>query len=769
MTESIRILRTVAPQNTDGSDSTAPAPEDAGIAPWPVIDKYPIIIGSGTTLQYISSAFRDAQSGYRQTYVDLLDELLEREPHGFAVLSQRILATAGGRLEITAAEVAKPKLKPGQKTPDAAADAASQKLQTRAEEIADFVRGAFDQIPSLSEAFAGLLWSLYYGVAACEISWGFNADGQWIPERLHFVHSRRLSYPDPGTWDLHIWDQGAVRFQTGFSGAAPRTVMAPTSGVNRTYGVTVSDYPGKFITHTPQLRGDYPTRDGLGRELAYWFALKGIAARSAAQYAERFSKPFVVGTFNTSMGDKNVELPRVASQEDINKLNAVVQAIGLGNTSGATIPDSTKLDIHEVTGGIDQGAFIQLVNAEISKAVVGQTLTTEMGSAGSRAAAQVHKDGAKEFARYDAGCLAATLKRDLSDWIVRLNFPDEMALAPRVTIQTDDKPDPLQAVAVAKAAVSIGMPLDGRALAERLGLQLVDPDDPNAIALAMPAVGAGNQAVPKSDGSLADEDQDEHPGNTADSTDPDDDEDAAEHTVTQRLMRDMPDDDDETRPLKPRHKEAVALEKRNHRRLAAGITAALLLLATSPAKATPAAFVKRQLVGTIAPLRIAASVLGQKHVAATQPAQMVRVPDADLPHGGDPYRTAGVRYEAEVFGSAQGDRYMSKALGGLASDATKAFKEAKRLDPDAKPETHAKAATRAVADRTETISRTETYRAYNDGSVEAARRAGLTLRWDATLDRRTCPECESLDGSTNWDAPPPEHPDCRCVLTPVTH
>src|SRR5690348_3277670 len=69
----------------------SPPPEEAKLAPYPLIDRYPVVLGSNLSLASISQAFRSAQTGWRQPYVDLLDELLEREPHGFAVLSQRIL------------------------------------------------------------------------------------------------------------------------------------------------------------------------------------------------------------------------------------------------------------------------------------------------------------------------------------------------------------------------------------------------------------------------------------------------------------------------------------------------------------------------------------------------------------------------------------------------------------------------------------------------------------------------------------------------------
>jgi SPP1 gp7 family putative phage head morphogenesis protein len=52
----------------------------------------------------------------------------------------------------------------------------------------------------------------------------------------------------------------------------------------------------------------------------------------------------------------------------------------------------------------------------------------------------------------------------------------------------------------------------------------------------------------------------------------------------------------------------------------------------------------------------------------------------------------------------------------------------------------------------------------------AAQGVSLVVRWDATLDMRTCSRCESLHGRTAQlgEVPggeePPIHPNCRCVL-----
>lgn len=86
------------------------------------------------------------------------------------------------------------------------------------------------------------------------------------------------------------------------------------------------------------------------------------------------------------------------------------------------------------------------------------------------------------------------------------------------------------------------------------------------------------------------------------------------------------------------------------------------------------------------------------------------------------------------------------------------------------------------ADRADTIARTETMRASNQGQLEAwnqAKQAGLLLgneqiEWITTPDDRLCPICEPLDGQKiafgeQFDVEgdkvysPPAHPRCRCA------
>lgn len=433
-----------------GQDRSAPRE----LAPWPQIDRYPTVIGQGLSLQYVGSVFRTALVGYRQQAVDLLSELIEKDGHAFSVAHKRVLAVAGGKLELVPVELPA---------------TASQAETTMAQEVCDFCSVRVRAIPNLVQHIAALMWSTYFGVTACESHWD-KIEGEWQVTRLSNVHSRRLAYPDQFAWDLYVWDQGNVLLPYG---------MSPTNGI---YGLRVADYPGKFIVHTPELRGEYPTRDGVGRILATWIVLKLIATRGGSQYLERFAKPWPEATYRTTDDDQ----PRAANDEDKDAATAALNALGNGSLSSWVHPDSVKLDLRTPdtgsTGKLSFAEWIGVCNAEESKATVGSTLTTEVGSTGgNRALGQVHEQGEMRIAQYDADGIAETLKRDLVAWLVRLNFPPAaMKYVPQVKIHVGPEPDPDAIVDRAARGAAAGMPVDADKVAQQAGVPLVAPDDENA-------------------------------------------------------------------------------------------------------------------------------------------------------------------------------------------------------------------------------------------------------------------------------------------------
>jgi len=427
---------------------TPPAEAAAEIAPWPSVDRYPTVLGANLTLQTLSNAQRLATTGYRREWVDILDELLERDAHTQSVMTQRIISVTGARLEIGPAEC----------------DESDEK---EAIEIAELVERGFRNIRDFNRSLVGLQWGVYYGVSGCEIAWDRNADG-WVPTRLHFIHHRRFAFPELYSWEVRIWDQGQVRSGTAF--------QDPTS---RMFGIAPSDYPNKFIVHTPMVRGDYPTREGLGRVLSWYMAIKLMALRGMAGAAERFGKPWVFAYYTTGSDGK----PRTASTKDIAAADAATKALGIGSLATATLPDSVKVDVERIMAGKGGGKnpFLEVIetcNAEVSKAVLTETMTTEASAGGgNRSLGETHHKGAMRLAAADAGDLAECLRWQLAAAIVRLNRPDKMHLVPIVRLMVEDEPDALEMIERGTKLALSGAPVDADKLADQAGVALIDLPD----------------------------------------------------------------------------------------------------------------------------------------------------------------------------------------------------------------------------------------------------------------------------------------------------
>ncbi len=464
--------RTPRARKTIGEPKPAPVVNDNGgdlthpLAPWPQVDRYPTILGSNLTLRYIASTWRIALQGYRQQFVDVLDELLDRDPGTYATLANRVLAAATGRVVLTPA-------KAEEGTPEA----------ERAKDICKLVQARLDAIPQFDVARAQLLWGVYNGISGQEINWdrrapGANDLGWWVKD-LSFIHSRRIAYPNWSEFEPYIWDQGMVSSWA----YNPDGTMYPTQGA---YGLRVADCPGKFILYDATLRGDYPTRGGLGRMIGWYMAMKLMAVRAAGDYVERFAKPWAIGYYST-VTQENGGHPRPADDNDIKAGKAALDALGIGSLNSATLPDNIKITldgpgIKNASGGVDPEKMVKLCNSEITKAVSGGTLSSDGGEVGARSLGEVHERNALRTSIFDAQTLSETLQRDLVAWIVRLNCPGEEHLAPTLAIHVE-KVDAAALLKRAAEFAAIGGRPDAKWVSEQIGIPQVDPNDEHAQAL----------------------------------------------------------------------------------------------------------------------------------------------------------------------------------------------------------------------------------------------------------------------------------------------
>ena len=465
------LLRAVRPGEREPAPNFAP---DV-MSPWPNTDRFPIILGSQLTFQYIGATKRQARFGYRLQWVDLLDELIERDLSAIGNLTGRILATAGGRIQVVSAATRFPLTDLGEAERarveairqaaglSASLPTMSEDERILADQIAAHVQQQIDGLPRKPQTLAQQLWAIYFGVTANELLWTRTPD-EWRLRELHFIHTRRIAYPDQDNWHPHIWDQGLV------APSGPGWKDYLTQGL---FGFDVCDYPNKFLVHNPCVLYAYPTNDGLGTALAWWIAAKIMGARSYMQFVEKYSKPGTVATYNTKQSDGK---PRTATPEDIELAQSVVQAMGYGGSPGAAIPDSIELELFgpaamKGSGGTsDPKTFVEWCDNQIARAIRTTDGLQGLQRNGARSAMETLAKGANRVAFYDAVGLSGTWTRDIAAAITRLNYPSLERLCPAIVIHVDDEPGPEVVIERVKDLVSVGAPLDADKVVAKVGM-----------------------------------------------------------------------------------------------------------------------------------------------------------------------------------------------------------------------------------------------------------------------------------------------------------
>jgi len=167
----------------------------------------------------------------------------------------------------------------------------------------------------------------------------------------------------------------------------------------------------KFLC--PQYEPTYENPYG-ERTLAriFWsLSLKRGGMKFWLKFTEKYGMPFLIGKH-----------PRGTGKEDTADLANLLEA--MVQDAIAVIPDDSSIELQEASKSSSIEVYEKLIdkmNAEISKAILGQTLTTEIGKQGSYAASKTHFDVRKDIIDADKRIVERTLNKLIS-WIYEINF-----------------------------------------------------------------------------------------------------------------------------------------------------------------------------------------------------------------------------------------------------------------------------------------------------------------------------------------------------------
>ncbi|MCA3359197.1 MAG: DUF935 family protein [Roseomonas sp.] len=302
---------------------------------------------------------------------------------------------------------------------------------------AELVNAALKRI-RFDRACRGLLTAVLTGISVAEIMWEaaeLEVNGTrrtWIvPGDIRVRNPRRFAFDRDGR--LRLLTREA-----------------------RTQGIAVPDRKFIVVRYWAEENEDAYGR-GLGHDL-FWpvfFKRNGVALWNAL--IEKHGQPFVYA-----------EYPQGTSDGDVDRLVTMIQGIARG--AGVAVPSGTLIKMLEVSksGTADlHKELVQTMNAEISKIVLGETLTTEMGQNGARAASETHNDVRTELADADADMLSEELNESLLRWIVDLNLPG--AAMPSVWRKAPEEPDLLADATLDEKLFAIGYVPSEDLVRERYG------------------------------------------------------------------------------------------------------------------------------------------------------------------------------------------------------------------------------------------------------------------------------------------------------------
>ncbi|MFW5490421.1 MAG: DUF935 domain-containing protein [Desulfovibrio sp.] len=340
------------------SDARKPSTRTVGAVS--LLDRWSEYPADGLTPQKLARIFRAADAGDVARQAEMFGQMEEKDAHLSSQFQTRKLAVQGQDLEIT----------PGDETP-------------QAKKAAEFCEEVLAGL-SLDDAILDALDALGKGYSALEIGWDISEGQAWI-HGLEWIDPKKITFVQSVT---------------------PRilTEAEPAQG---------EDFPPfKFVYHRYKARSGYDTRAGIMRVCAWMYLFKNYSIKDWVAFSEIYGQPLRVGRIDAN-----------APEDEKRMLETALRSIGT-NAAGI-ISKSTEIEFIEATKTSSLNIYQALTDFcdnQISKAIVGQTLTSGTGDKGSYALGKVHDSVRGDLIEADCKGLARTFRGQILKPLTGFNF-----------------------------------------------------------------------------------------------------------------------------------------------------------------------------------------------------------------------------------------------------------------------------------------------------------------------------------------------------------
>ena len=168
--------------------------------------------------------------------------------------------------------------------------------------------------------------------------------------------------------------------------------------------------PERYIVHRCDLMPAPDNWGGAMRSILFWWLLRTMSRQWWADLLERFGVPFLKGKYSDEKGKTTLE-------------RAFRLAVRLG---AIVVAKNTEVEVVQAASGDASNSherFITICNQEISKLIVGQTLSSNASPTGELGGGTANLQGEvrDDIRKADAKALAATFRSQLFDQILAIN------------------------------------------------------------------------------------------------------------------------------------------------------------------------------------------------------------------------------------------------------------------------------------------------------------------------------------------------------------
>jgi len=371
-------------------------------------------IASGLTPERLATILRGAVRGDHRLYLELAEEMEERDAHYFSVLGTRKRALSSIELAID-----------------------EEKAQGVDKKIVEGVEELLDE-PTLPDLVEDLMDGLGKGYSVVEILWT-ERDGKWWPFAYLWRDQKYFTFDHISRSEVRLQELGTID------------------------GLELQ--PFKYIVHKPRQKSGIPIRGGFARFAAWAFLFKSFSLKDWASFLDVYGMPIRVGKYHPS-----------ATGDERRKLLQAVMSIA--SDAAAIIPESMMIEFLQAKGSSSGTTpfegLARFLDEQMSKMILGQTMTVENG--GSLAQAKVHNQVRLDLLKADARQLAVTLNRHLIAPFVQVNFGDN-AKTPWVKFPIAEPEDIAVLSTALGTLVPLGLKVKQAEVRDKLGLSEPDKDD----------------------------------------------------------------------------------------------------------------------------------------------------------------------------------------------------------------------------------------------------------------------------------------------------